>query len=405
MFENILRQKRVISFLKEDIASGRLPSSLLFYGEPYSGKLSTALELARVLSCSAEGNWNCSCRSCREYRSLTSQYLLMTGGRYFYEEIAASGDTMYRNPSPATTYLYIRSVRKLLRRFDAQLWEGNEAKLKSVRGSVEALAASVDELEPGESEHKRSDLEKIVKSNASHVEKICGSSVSKNIPIDQIRNITYWCRSLGGKHPKFVLLEGVENMVDSSRNALLKLLEEPPENCYLILLTSRKGGIIQTILSRVRQYSFSPRDLNASEEVLRRIFRIEDTNQSLRHFFLSWKGVRTDQLADAAERVITTILEGGRYEIEAFDELIKQYASAEQFEPFLEELTSRLSALLAPAGTRKGFPLSPELIAEWNGYIREAYVRRSAYNQSGSLLLESLLYRMAESIEKERSGA
>jgi len=51
MFENIICQDEIVGALRDDIASGRLPSSLLLWGPDFSGKLSVALELARVLSC------------------------------------------------------------------------------------------------------------------------------------------------------------------------------------------------------------------------------------------------------------------------------------------------------------------------------------------------------------------
>jgi DNA polymerase-3 subunit gamma/tau len=401
VFENILGQERTVALLKSDIESDRLPSSLLFYGAPYTGKLSTALELSRVVSCREKGDWNCGCRSCREARLLTSPYTLMLGGRYFFEEIAASADTFLRNPSQATAFLYIRAVRKLLRRFDPVLWEGNEGKLKSVRSQVEALNESLDLIDPEQEIPDRKSLEKLIKANEERVEKISSASVSRNIPIDQIRNITFWCRSMGSDRPKFVIFEGADNMVDASRNALLKLLEEPPENCYLLLLTGRKGGLIQTILSRVRQYSFIQRSPESSSEVLTRIFRISESWESLRHFFLAWKGVRTEKLEEVSARVIATILEGGRYEVEEFDALLQDLSRSEQFIPFLEELTGRLSAMLRKEGPRDHPLVSAELIGKWNGHIRDAYMRKTAFNQSGPLLLETLMYRMADTLERE----
>lgn len=405
MFENILGQERVVDLLRNDLASGQLPSSLLFYGAPYTGKLSTALELARVVSCRGKGEWNCGCRPCREARLLASPYTLMLGGRYFIEEIAASGDTLVRNPSPATRYLYIRAVRKLLRRFDPVLWEGSDTKLKAVRSQIEALNESLDLINPDQEENGRELLEKVVKENEGRVEKISSASVSRNIPIDQIRNISYWCRSMGSERPKFVILEGADNMVDASRNALLKLLEEPSENTYLLLLTGRKGGIIQTILSRVRQYPFAERSPADTAEVLARIFRVAEPYDTLRHFFLAWRGVRADKLREASDRLVSALTGGGRYEVEEFDELIGSVSSAGQFEPFLEELTGKLGAIIRGTVDDGVKRLSPELVARWNGHIRDAYMRKTLFNQSGPLLLESLIYKMADSFDRESGRA
>jgi DNA polymerase III subunit gamma/tau len=397
VFENILGQERVVALLSSDLESGTLPASLLFYGEPYSGKLSTALELSRVLSCTERGSWNCSCRSCRESRLLSSPYTLMLGSRYFVEEAAAAGDTLERTPSPATCYLYIRAVRKLIHRFDPVLWEGNESKLKKVRSQVEKIADSIDSLDPEKLDPGSSGLEKLIKENNKAIEKISASGVSRNIPIDQIRNVSFWCRSVGSDYPKMVILEGADNMVEGSRNALLKLLEEPPENTHILLLTDRKGGIIQTILSRVRQYPFVPRTKESSADVLKRIFRVEEEYDSLRHFFLAWKGVRTEKLKKSADSLLKILMEGGRYEVEEFDTLLNEISTPEQFIPFLEELTAMLGSLL------ETFP--PELVSRWNSLIRDAYNKRTLYNQSAALLMESLLYQMAYEIERGQGHA
>ena len=50
MFDNLLFQPASVQ-LAEDLKRGVLPNALLFSGNSASGKLTCALELARVLSC------------------------------------------------------------------------------------------------------------------------------------------------------------------------------------------------------------------------------------------------------------------------------------------------------------------------------------------------------------------
>ncbi|MDE5775802.1 MAG: DNA polymerase III, partial [Treponemataceae bacterium] len=75
MYENVLFQNAV-PLLERDIKSGRLPRAILFSGGECCGKLTTALETARVISCAARsqgktfGQWNCSCPSCQKHRAL-----------------------------------------------------------------------------------------------------------------------------------------------------------------------------------------------------------------------------------------------------------------------------------------------------------------------------------------------
>ena len=72
-------------------------------------------------------------------------------------------------------------------------------------------------------------------------------------------------------------------MSESVRNALLKILEEPPSDCNFILLTSKRNAILPTILSRVRTYEFKNRSLNLEyinlcQSELRSIEFLEDIN-------------------------------------------------------------------------------------------------------------------------------
>ena len=54
------------------------------------------------------------------------------------------------------------------------------------------------------------------------------------------------------------IINDAEKMNDSSANALLKTLEEPPATTYLILITSRPDALLQTIRSRCQMIRFAP---------------------------------------------------------------------------------------------------------------------------------------------------
>ena len=51
---------------------------------------------------------------------------------------------------------------------------------------------------------------------------------------------------------------GAQDMNQNSANALLKILEEPPENVLLLLTASSAAAVLPTIRSRCAQYTFSP---------------------------------------------------------------------------------------------------------------------------------------------------
>ncbi len=91
MLENIIGHAALVAEIRAELASARFPRAVLFVGPPYAGKLSTALETARVLTC-REGTaaWSCDCVSCRSQKELTHPHTVLLGFRYADVEIAAS---------------------------------------------------------------------------------------------------------------------------------------------------------------------------------------------------------------------------------------------------------------------------------------------------------------------------
>jgi DNA polymerase III subunit delta' len=64
-------------------------------------------------------------------------------------------------------------------------------------------------------------------------------------------------RPFEGKARVF-LIDDAEKLNDSSANALLKVLEEPPRTSHIILITSRPAMLLETIRSRCQMIRFSP---------------------------------------------------------------------------------------------------------------------------------------------------
>ena len=65
--------------------------------------------------------------------------------------------------------------------------------------------------------------------------------MEKNIDISQIRNlILNLSKSSFNNKPRFVLIDNIELLNNNSTNSLLKILEEPGENIYFILINNNK---------------------------------------------------------------------------------------------------------------------------------------------------------------------
>ena len=81
------------------------------------------------------------------------------------------------------------------------------------------------------------------------------SEDKKDIAVAQLRSLSevLTLRSYRGG-PKVALIDPAEAMNIHSFNALLKTLEEPPEETYLLLATSRSDRIPRTIASRCARF-------------------------------------------------------------------------------------------------------------------------------------------------------
>jgi DNA polymerase-3 subunit gamma/tau len=274
MFENVLGQPAADQ-IREDLRSGRLAPSMLFFGPPASGKGTAGLELARALSCEHTADpapWNCSCAACVSHRFLSHPDLLILGPRSFAPEIAASQAAFLREPDSASApMLFIRSLRKLLARFSPVVLE-DDPKLGKLGPLIFSLEEDINELEFLRKEGKPG-FEKTCAAILKSAFKLEAEGMGDLIPIGHIRRAAYWSRLAPSGRRKVLLIENADRMQDGARNSLLKILEEPPETLTILLTVPRREVVLPTLLSRLRPYRFLRRDISVEEEVIRRVFR------------------------------------------------------------------------------------------------------------------------------------
>ena len=81
---------------------------------------------------------------------------------------------------------------------------------------------------------------------------------TKKIPVGFIREaIDFVLLKSGLSKNKILFIDGAENLTISSQNALLKTLEEPPQNTYIIIQSNRFKCLNQTIYSRCQLIHFN----------------------------------------------------------------------------------------------------------------------------------------------------
>lgn len=115
---------------------------------------------------------------------------------------------------------------------------------------------------------KKDDFESVFVSE--HPDVMMAVPYKRSILVDAIRDLEAEAnyRPYEAKSRIFII-DDADRMNDSAANALLKVLEEPPETSYIILVTSRPAGLLRTIRSRCQVVRFAPVEKNAIEEYLK----------------------------------------------------------------------------------------------------------------------------------------
>jgi DNA polymerase-3 subunit gamma/tau len=310
MFENLIAQP-ARDLLVDDITASRLPPSMLFSGQGSSGKLTAALELARILSCK-EGKalWTCTCSSCLRHKLLSHPDLLVMGARDCILEIRAASASFLKNRGLASRYLFIRSVKKLVIRFNAELWDLDDNRFSKAASLLSDIDERLEELDPSRSlSEDGAVLEKMVVSIADAAEKLEEEFLYDSIPVSQVRNASSWARLSPAGKKKVLIIENADRMQEGARNAFLKVLEEPPADVVFILTTARRGAIMPTILSRVRTYAFVDRNVSFQHEVIVRVFH--DTpgpKEILSDYFNRFLPVSPEKIGEAAGNFLDVLL-------------------------------------------------------------------------------------------------
>ncbi|HSV56717.1 MAG TPA: hypothetical protein VLH39_06360 [Magnetospirillaceae bacterium] len=429
MYENLIGQEEAAGALRNDLERGWLPPSILLSGPENSGKLTAALETARALSCAmGPAAWNCPCPGCVRHRTLSHPDLLLMGPRSVHSEIKAAGELLGRNPNNAARYLFLRAVRKLSRRFDPALYEGEESRLSKVAPLLQSLEELAEAAGPGTDESRGQATEATeAAAKALSLADRLESLLPDSIPIFQVRATERWARLAPYGRTKVAVLENAERMQDGARNSLLKILEEPPDTASFILLSSRPSSILPTILSRVRPYALRARDAESSREVLAKVFRVlpAEAGLSLDDFLAARKPLSPAQMDEFALRYLAAVCYQASRDgifipealldlssdardqsvsevLQRLTEATKNFGQADgmysyAFSAFMRSLYRRIGVQARSADAK-----SADVLAGWCGSIREAQLRYDSYNLPPAALAERLAEDFAGSLQRSR---
>ena len=221
IYDSLMIHTEIWNNLLNVVSSERLPHALLLHGNDGSGKEAHAIELSALINCNLRSeNGACgNCPSCKKIKSFQHGNIKLILP-YPRGKISSSNDPSIRG-----------------------LTEKNIEKLREMM------------LEKGKNPYARIEIEN-----------------ARTILINSIREVKkelYMSRIDDGW--TVVLIFEAEKLCipqATSANALLKVLEEPPEKTIFILVTSEVSAMIDTIRSRCQQIYFPPLSSTSIKEVL-----------------------------------------------------------------------------------------------------------------------------------------
>ena len=134
------------------------------------------------------------------------------------------------------------------------------------------------------------------------------SKASGGISIDQVRAvIPFLSHTPSRGRYRVVIIDALDDMNVNGANAILKTLEEPPENAVIIIINHQTKPMLPTIRSRVQMISVAPLGFQDTNQVIRAMF--EEADQD-------WVDVAT-ALSDGAPGKAALFAESGAIDLYA----------------------------------------------------------------------------------------
>ncbi|MCR4676681.1 MAG: hypothetical protein K5634_05570 [Sphaerochaetaceae bacterium] len=340
------------------------PLVSLFSGPAYSGRMFAATSIAEELG------------------SDESSTIIISDREH--KRIIAAAIELYRNNKTRRAAIFLKNtVSVMLREFNGAMLDsatGTAKKKFTEAGNCSELIAKLPDLDEKEVNSFCSSLEKSVSA-------ILGNKNSTgSITVSQVRNIKSWCSTSSlEKRRKTVIIEGLENALSSASNALLKILEEPPQDTAFILISRSISSIPPTILSRVRIFNFKIPDGRAINYILNSISAPAGEFKDLEAFI--WKFSGCDEAL--IEKCAFNLTHAKDFPV---PDLIRELEKSQSWDRFFHLVLLNIGSLADPDST------SYERISYLYREIDRAVSQGDTFNQNMRLLLDFVIFRTREFI-------
>lgn len=394
MFDELAKsQKEIASQLSNQIKGKTFTQVNLFGGSRYSLRMTCAIETARVLSCKEEGDSQCRCSSCKKFEDLTMQNLVIVSHRDHQSVIETALSSFIRLRSDFSRHFLLRSVRILLLQYHASLLGNTQTAAQSTNyESASGVSDLLMELSQKKGELTEREAKSLAQSLKTALKPLLAASrKNTTISVNQVRSIEEWInRTSMGEQKTFIIIEGLEQTNASARNSLLKMLEEPPKDVYFFLVSEYPNRIMQTILSRVRKYSFPPLKEEEVNVLLSPFFLGSERFESLESFFLQGGGLDLARHDEIVNDLLNSLSSRIYLKEDRFDELLSFVDDQGSYEYVLKRLLSSMGVLLG-----KG-EISWQRAKALSSLVSESYSIATLYNQNKRLMFQALYLKLME---------
>lgn len=357
-------QPEIAEDLRKLTESGQLPNAVLFDGSPYSSRMFAA-----------------NCLS--EFYNTDNSNTIIISNRPHRYSLNAAYNLLLKNRDDFSLSLLQNSVRIFIRQYHGALFDyaGTETKKQF------AMASDINEL----LWQIRTDNPDLLTNNVSRLKEMTESLMKDGalgntvLNVNHVRMIKNWSKETDNTDSdKTVIIEGIENATESANNALLKLIEEPPDFLHIILISQNRRSVLPTILSRVRTFHFPSWNTRTQETFFRRFSSgsglSTDSFENMEEFFMEKAGCDLLFL----KKTVSELVEG---QVVQSDKLVSELEKNSEWSYFYR--------LLLNAVTDKY--ISGDLNLKSALYFikfLESSVKNSViFNQSDRMLLDCILFR------------
>ena len=347
-FENLEKiQPSVALTLNKNLSSGLLPRSILFSGPRGTGRLTGALDLAFHLT--------------GERRDvLRTQNIIYFPHREMLPRVKAAVAIYKEQRTRKARLFLIETLREVNMQYNDALVSGlSQASLKmfETAQNVDLFLSDIEDRDEVTDKDVKA-LDSLSKSIFSEKYLYCGKSSPTCVSIELLRSVKEWMTSSYSE--KVVIIEDLESATEGAKNSILKMLEEPDEHFTIILVSSQSQRIMETILSRVRKFTFPSLTAERISSLIKERFNVWENYSSFDSFYFR-EGNDEESVGKCEEAVssfVTMLSTGGEFELEKEEELntlLSRLSAYGYFrERVIEETEERMrKGLITPLRARR----------------------------------------------------